>query len=386
MLFNFTNFLGFLQAIIQADGTIRGKLTIFTGGILLLSAHILNVLFITLDCVLFPHYKKTTIHSPIFIIGNARSGTTLLEQLLFQHSSQLSYQKSYEMNFPVISLRMVLRFLGHTDRKIFNGNIASFFEKLQQSNLGAIASVHPSSLYSANEDEALFNHTFHSPAYLLGAAPAETQGEKLRPFGNLTKKTQSRLMKYYFRCVQKHLFLEPGNKRYCSKHVTLLKKITLLGLWENDYLKEYFPDATVIYLIRDPLKVIPSAMNLMKISWQQFGYKTGESTHWLNQQILDEICESCEWSANAAINNWHGMNVIPLSYNDLINEPEKTVRSLYKSLHIELTPEEESNFKKDCFKASDYQSAEYSIQDFGFSESDILSRTQNYRQHFKESI
>jgi hypothetical protein len=46
-----------------------------------------------LDKVFFPRYRKTQIKNPVFIVGNARSGTTLFQRLLSADEDNFVYFK-----------------------------------------------------------------------------------------------------------------------------------------------------------------------------------------------------------------------------------------------------------------------------------------------------
>jgi len=53
-----------------------------------------------LDPLLFPSLRRTEVKAPVFIIGHARSGTTLTFRLLDQDEERFSSFKLWECYFP----------------------------------------------------------------------------------------------------------------------------------------------------------------------------------------------------------------------------------------------------------------------------------------------
>ena len=70
-----------------------------------------------LDYIFFPRLWKTKVEEPVFIIGHARSGTTLMHRLMTQDPDRYSYFLAYEMAFPSLTEKKILRLLGRIDRK-----------------------------------------------------------------------------------------------------------------------------------------------------------------------------------------------------------------------------------------------------------------------------
>src|SRR5947208_2010690 len=67
-----------------------------------------HALCFLLDPLLFPRLRKTRIETPVFIIGHARSGTTLLHRLMSEDRERFSIFMYYELFFPSLLQKKVI--------------------------------------------------------------------------------------------------------------------------------------------------------------------------------------------------------------------------------------------------------------------------------------
>ena len=69
-----------------------------------------------LDWLFFPELRKLEVKAPIFMVGHARSGTTLTHRLLSQDSGRFSSLMLYEMYFPSLLQKKFIRWVAQIDR------------------------------------------------------------------------------------------------------------------------------------------------------------------------------------------------------------------------------------------------------------------------------
>jgi hypothetical protein len=62
-----------------------------------------------LDGILFPGLHHIEVRSPVFIVGHARSGTTLLHRLMSEDGDRFSSFMLYELWFPSLLQKKVIR-------------------------------------------------------------------------------------------------------------------------------------------------------------------------------------------------------------------------------------------------------------------------------------
>ncbi|MEO6027282.1 MAG: sulfotransferase, partial [Candidatus Binatia bacterium] len=60
-----------------------------------------------LDALLFPGLRKVEVRTPVFIVGHARSGTTLLHRLMSEDEERFSVFLYYELFFPSLLQKKV---------------------------------------------------------------------------------------------------------------------------------------------------------------------------------------------------------------------------------------------------------------------------------------
>ena len=76
-----------------------------------------------LDYLFFPALWTQRVERPVFIIGHARSGTTLMHRLLSADGDRFGYFLYWEMFFPSLLQKKVIRALGWLDDKLLGDRI-----------------------------------------------------------------------------------------------------------------------------------------------------------------------------------------------------------------------------------------------------------------------
>jgi hypothetical protein len=112
-----------------------------------------------LDNLLFPRWKETIVKNPLFLIGNARSGTTWLHRVITESDVKtFTTFKTWEMLFAVsITWRVLFHLLYILDQRICFGLWLKMVNTLEYILVGNIA-IHPIGFEKAEEDEWLMIH------------------------------------------------------------------------------------------------------------------------------------------------------------------------------------------------------------------------------------
>ena len=74
-----------------------------------------------LDGLLYPGLWRTQVRAPVFVVGHARSGTTLVHRLMSRDEGRFSSFKLYELYFPSLLQKKAIRGLAHLDRRLLRG-------------------------------------------------------------------------------------------------------------------------------------------------------------------------------------------------------------------------------------------------------------------------
>ena len=207
---------------------------------------VISAMTLGLDYVFFPRHRKQAIDRPIFIIGNPRSGTTFLHRFLLG-AGDMAALELWEMLFPAITARKLL------------GGIVPRLDKLNP------AQYHPSDVHDTSlrgietDDVAWFFRTMDGPfAWAYFTAWRDTWGSAFsrRTFGidGVSAKEENRFFKYYEAVWRRNLTAKGANR--------ILVKSSMLTFRLDALLRRY-PDAKLVYIVRDPVEVIPSGMSLL---------------------------------------------------------------------------------------------------------------------------
>ncbi len=208
-----------------------------------------------LDDILFRGYRRQAVRQPVFIIGPPRSGTTFLQRLLAQDEGRFSSMKSWEiMLAPSVTQKKFFAALGRLD-SLCGSPLYRLVRAVETLIFGRFATFHPVSFFEPEEDSMILLHIFSS-ANAFFALPF---AEELWPYfvfdQGLPVAQRKRIMGFYKRCVQNHLYAFGADKIFLSKNPmfsTMLQSLDAV-----------FPDARFIYLARTPFETVPSTISML---------------------------------------------------------------------------------------------------------------------------
>jgi len=336
-------------------------LVLFIWLILYIPYEVLLRIFLLLDEIIFPRYHKQEIIKPVFIIGNPRSGTTFLHQLMDKDTLHFTSFKVWELIFaPSITQRKLIwgllkiaRLIGAPIQRItqhFNRRLASRNK------------AHAIKIDSAEEDEHILIHAWSS-ASLWGLYPIP---EELLPYfyfdRDVPSRQKDRVMRYYRNMLQRHLYAHGGKLTLLSKNPALTPKI--------DSLMKFFPDAQFINLARNPLETLPSMMNYMATGWK---FSCDPLEAYPHKKEFFEILNYYYVYPVEYFENKPGLCAF-IRYEDLVKDPQKTIEEVYSFFGFSISPQYRHIVADECEKAKKYQSNHvYSINKMGITAEQILN-------------
>ncbi|HKK18646.1 MAG TPA: sulfotransferase [Opitutales bacterium] len=213
------------------------------------------------DELFFPSYRKVSVEAPVFILGVPRSGTTFLHRTLAEDRKRFTSFSTWEaMLAPSISERKLVGLLKAIDR-----TIGAPVYKLIQSRLRSASAdferIHQVGLSAAEED-----YLSLLPAggcfILLLAFPFSPQLRQLGRLDEMPKAQRQRLLDFYKRALQRHLYDHPGKR--------LLSKNAAFATWAGA-LHAIFPDAKFLLCIREPGSALSSQLSSLAPARAFFG-------------------------------------------------------------------------------------------------------------------
>jgi omega-hydroxy-beta-dihydromenaquinone-9 sulfotransferase len=244
---------------------------------------------------------------PVFILGHWRTGTTLLHELLSldpRHAFPTSYQ-CFAPNHFLLTEKLIttcLWFLTPTKRQM--DNMAAGWDRPQEDEF-AMCMLGQPSLYLTI---AFPNHGPANVEYL--------DLEGLKP----------RALDQWKRCFKRFLqtvaYRNP--KRLVLKSPTHTCRIKVL--------KEMFPNAIFIHIVRNPYRVFPSTMNLWKALYQRHGLQKPTF-----EGLEDDVFETYVHMYDKLEQTRHLVDqdhFYELRYEDLVRDPVHEMRALYEHLNL----------------------------------------------------
>jgi hypothetical protein len=320
---------------------------------------------LALDELLFGAYREQAIRQPTFIIGNPRSGTTLLHRLLAKDKHNWTSMTSWEIWFaPSVVARKVERGLAALDGRL--GSPLHRWLRALEARWQDEVVTHKLSLLAPEEDEYMLLHIWSTLAvYHFGAVP---DGSRIYTWfdDRVGHEAQQRILDFYRRCVQRHLYahrdqLEPETC-YLAKNPAFSAKVEALC--------ERFPDARFVYLARNPLDMIPSYVSTLQQTWRTTGdpveawscrdYVLDMASYWYRHPLerLDRAPPG-----RCAI----------VRYEDLVSDPEGTVEALYRQLGRAIEPGFARILAREGRVIRQYESRhQYAMEEMGLSREQIV--------------
>ncbi|KDF02002.1 hypothetical protein Y900_024510 [Mycolicibacterium aromaticivorans JS19b1 = JCM 16368] len=307
-----------------------------------------------LDHLVYPGHRKQPINRPIFIVGNPRSGTTFLHRLLLGAGGMASFEL-WEMLFPAITARKLL------------GRIVPRMDRLSPARYHP-SDVHDTSLRGIETDDvAWFFRTLDGPfawAYFL--AWQDKWGSELswHNFGiaDVTDRERERFFRYYEACWRRNLAYKRRNR--------ILAKTSMLAFRLPEVLQRY-PDCKLVYIIRDPVEVIPSGMSLLAGVLEN-GYDVWNRTR---KEDQGRWIENLYQASCAMLGTFHeaqtaGLiperNLCVVRYTDLLTNLEPTIARILDFIEIEPTAQFRDEVRLQAQRQRTYKSShEHSPDQFG---------------------
>lgn len=256
-----------------------------------------------------PEIQHEEITAPFFIIGQGRSGTSFLLNLLASHPDN-GAPRTWEAMFPCPPPETSTY---GSDPRIARANALT----------GQLARVVPEhgAMYeyaghAVTENAQLHCLLFQAPAwfsFFQGQVPAYAsymQGKAVAPIYQFEKKVLK--------------LLQWRNPR---RHWVLKSPICIMHIPE---ILEVYPDARFIWPHRDPIKALASAVNLGgTLFWSKSDHPfIGDTVEMFTNADISAamMTQPIQWLASGLL---PGERLCNIQYNDLVREPLATVQAIY---------------------------------------------------------
>ncbi len=305
-----------------------------------------------LDRVFFPKLRKPKIIKPIIIVGNPRSGTTFLQRYLIKSGLGIG-SELWQIIYPSILLQKIIR------------PLLPLFEKISPARHHSTA-AHKTSLSSVETDDVGLFFKYFDGFFLYGFILAFDNKDLFDFFDPKIRNTNKRDFNWFEIVWSRIVFGQ--NKPYLGKLFSLSTSLPAF--------QKRFSDAKILYMIREPLNVIPSGLSLVTgVLDKRFGFWN------LDKEIRDQYLLRLY---NALVellkrfhydwvnNNIDKSKVLIVKYDKMMSNFDDLMKDILKFVDVEPSDELILEIKKTTLDQKNYISKhKYDLKKFNLTEQKI---------------
>lgn len=369
--FDFSNWLKMIKLVIinSVGAQRRGLLKLLL--ILVPLRLFVNSVFFFLDYIFFPRLWFTSVKSPVFVIGHARSGTTLVHRLLVGDDNFSAF-KYYELLFPSLIQKKLIRFIAYLDGKIFFNFLRKRLSQWEVKKFGKMQHIHKMGLTIPEEDDLILFNSCASGFWMT----------KLPFMGDLdffhldarSSRYRSRLMGFYKECIRRQLYINGDGKIHLSKNPTYCGRV--------ESIIEEFPDAKFVLLYRNPFETIPSLLKLLHVGWRHQGNISREKIIQSTKTMTEISFETYTYPESVLANHPRTLYSV-VDYRELVSSPYVSISKIYQDLQIDMSEDYSLWLKKNVAAGNQHDTShKYSLSEFQLSDEVIYKRLEPFFKRF----
>lgn len=295
--------------------------------LLFLYGRVSFLLFAAMDAVFFPGFRRIALEKPLFVVGNFRSGTSLVFNMLSAPSRSVSAFRTWQIYLaPTISQRKLVRFFAMIDRGILGRRGERILHRLNERYLRTVP-VHPIDLFLPEEDAGLLMYAW-TGFFTWFLFPRRGYDSRFVRFDDLRTRYRTWVARFYRRMVQRHLYDESrGGRRPVPTFVS--KNPTFTGMIRT--IREAFPNARFLYMMRGPDDTYRSTMDWFGFWAWRVGDRSGRvdpervramMSHWYRYPPgVFETMDECFW--------------VIVTLERLIASPDRMLQQIGRRLGLE---------------------------------------------------
>jgi hypothetical protein len=326
--------------------------------------------FRALDEVFYPEYRDQKVERPVFVFANPRSGTTLAHRLISMDDEVFTTVKLYQTVLPSVTATKAIKRLTELAQTSVGSVLNRAYDFFNNPLESRWQEVHHLSLNQAEEDVATLIYSLTSPTMgllfpFMDDLPSQTWIDRQEP------EERSAFLDYYENTIKRHVF-EAGGKRFLNKNVFFSTRIRSVH--------EKFPDAAFVYLVRNPHDCLPSFLNMFYQAWKAHSPNIrpdGEEIQALKRLGYDYYRYALECRKEIPDDQF-----IVIRYEDLIQDPKKTILNLYGRLGMPVSEAFEAKLDEAVAAHEEYESPrDFELDFFGITREEV---SEELREVFEE--
>lgn len=319
---------------------------------------------LALDPWLFPGLRRQRVTRPIVIVGNPRTGTTFLQRFLASNGWG-SGQPLWRMLYPSLALQRVL------------GPFIPVLEKISPARHHSTA-AHETSLTSVETDDVslLFRH--FDGFFLYGFFHAFDDVDRREYFDPALRDFNARDFAWFSELWRRGQLVDGADR--------VVAKLFSLGARTPAFL-QHFPDARVLFMVRDPVAVLPSGMSLVTgVLDLRFGFwKLPEA---VRARYLERLYLALVELMRRFHDDWQSgriarESVLVVRYDRMMRDFEGVMDEICAFVDHEMTAEQRAAVERTAREQRGYHSEHrYDLARFGLTEERIRRDCDFYYRAF----
>jgi len=307
-----------------------------------------------LDRIFYPDLADVEVKAPIFMVGHARSGTTLTHRLLSRDEGRFSSFVLYELYFPSLIQKKVIRWVAKIDEEKMRGLLAGQVRAWEEWRYGRMRHMHAMGLTQPEEDDIAL---YWSMAAGFWITKMPYMGDlDFYAMNDWSARKRRRYNDFYRECVRRELYLNGPQKIHLSKNPMYSGRVASLI--------EAFPDCKIIVNVRNPYETIPSLLSIMRAGWKQLG--------WDEQMQAQTLKILADQSWHTYLHPIEALDAHPatkgaiVDYRDLTSDPAATIERLYQDLDLPMSDEYREVLAGEGKRERKHDAKhEYSLEEYG---------------------
>ena len=333
-------------------------------GILINFLNIIVSIGMFLDYLFYPRLRKQKINAPILVVGNPRSGTTFLHRYLVKHSFG-SGTKLYQMLYPSVILQKIIK------------PFLPILEKISPTRHHSTA-AHKTSLDSVETDDASLMFRFLDGFFLYGFILCWSE-EDLFDWVDPKKRNMAERDFNWLESMWLRVQIASKSKRTVGKLFSISANVPRF--------LERFPDAKLLYMIRDPLNVIPSGLSLVTgVLDKKFGFwnLSGDKRQHYIERLYKALVELQVRFHDDWINGRIDKNkVMIVRFDDMMSNFESLMDNIISFTGHNASDSLKVDISKVAKSQREYKSKhKYNLEKFGLTEDRIKKDCKNIYETF----
>ncbi|MEM9730186.1 MAG: sulfotransferase [Myxococcota bacterium] len=318
--------------------------------------------FRALDELLYPEYRDQKIERPVFVFANPRSGTTLTHRLISMDDEEFTTVKLYQTIFPSVTATRTFQELVKIAETRFGGSLRKAYGLFNAPLEKRWTDVHALSLDQAEEDVCTQLWSLQTPTSGL-LFPFMEDLESQTWLDHQSPEQRRAFMESYESTLKRHVY-EAGGKRFLNKNVFFAPFVKSVH--------EHFPDASFVYLIRNPIESLPSFLNMFYQAWKAHSPSIKPDGEEI--QALKRLGYAYYRYALECRDSIPRDQFIVIRYEDLVQDPKRTILGLYGRLDMPVSEAFEAKLDAACEAHQNWESTrDFGLEFFGITEEEVYA-------------